>query len=217
MRTFPASGDAPCAALKDARWRGECYFTAAEARAKAGDRWAALQGCGRAGAFYNECLYHAWSFELQRVSENLGRAVNGVEAARPIVEFWSGLETIGPDAEAQIWRDWWYFAHTRNKPASLGWCTSLASEEDRARCEDGTRLFVRRTVVDTIIRQSTPAEQKDRLCRGSAAEALALLGELYVADPALDAELAAGLASGCAPGPTERPWNPVFRDRRLGQ
>jgi hypothetical protein len=208
--------DAPitrCAALQSERWRSECAFGIAEARAKAGDRWGALEGCGEAGAYYNECLYHSWTFELQLAAEEVDRAVDGVERARPIIAYWSQIETIGPQAEELLWADWWYFAHTRHKPATLAGCATLADATDRRRCEDGTRTFVRRTVVETLIRSTTPADTRDRLCRGSPADAKTLLGELYLPDPALDEELVAGLTAGCAPGKVARPWNPVFRAR----
>jgi hypothetical protein len=204
---------ARCAALRAERWRSECAFGIAEARAKAGDRWGALAGCGAAGAYYNECLYHSWTFELQLAAEDVDRAVTGLDRARPIITFWSQIETVGPDAEELLWADWWYFAHTRNRPASLAGCTTLPDPTDRRRCEAGTRAFVRRTVVETLLRPSTAADTKDRLCRGTPADALPLLGDLYLPDPALDAELAAGLAAGCAPGKIERPWNPVFHAR----
>lgn len=210
--------DAPieaCTALTSERWRSECAFGIAESRAKAGDRWGALAGCGAAGAYYHECLYHAWTFELQLAADGLtGGAVGGIEVARPIVAFWSQIETVGPDAEAVLWADWWFFAHQRNKPAVLAACAALPDAVDRERCESGTRTYVRRSVVELLLRPTTPADQKDRICRESPEGARALLGELYAPDPALDAELAAALAAGCAPGKPERPWNPVFRARR---
>ena len=203
-----------CFGLSSERWRSECAFGIAEARAKAGDRWGALTGCGAAGAYYHECLYHAWTFELQLAAEGLeGGAVNGIDAARPIVAYWSQIGTVGPDAEAVIWNDWWYFAHQRNKPAVLAACASLPSPDDARRCQDGTRAYVRRSVVELLLRPTTPTALRGRICRGSFEDARGLVGELYLDDPALDAELAAGLAAGCAPSP-ERPWNPVFRARR---
>jgi hypothetical protein len=208
--------DAPiarCAALRSEQWRSECAFGIAEARATAGDRWGALTGCGAAGAYYNECLYHAWTFELQLASNDLGRAVAGIEKARPIVAYWSAIETVGPGAEEQLWADWWYFAHARNRPASLAPCATLTDATDRTRCEAGTRTYVRRSVVEALLRPNTPADTKDRICRGTPKDALALLGELYLPDPALDAEVVAAVAAGCAPGRIDRPWNPVFGAR----
>lgn len=208
--------DAPierCAALQSEQWRSECAFGIAEARAKAGDRWGALSGCGAAGAYYNECLYHAWTFELQLAAEGLGRAVAGIEKARPIVAYWAAIETIGPGAEELLWADWWYFAHARNRPASLAACEVLPDPTDRRRCDEGTRTYVRRSVVEALLRPNTPTDTKDRICRGAPQEALALLGELYSPDPALDAELVAAVTAGCAPGRAARPWNPVFRAR----
>jgi hypothetical protein len=209
--------DAPldrCAALADERWRSECAFGIAEARAKAGDRWGALSGCGQAGAYYNECLYHAWTFELQRAADSLeGGAVGGMERARPIIAYWSQIGTVGEDAEELLWTDWWYFAHSRNKPAVYAACALLADPTDRDRCERGTRGYVRRAAVEHLVRASTPAATRDRLCRGGLQDARVLLGELYTPEPLLDAELLDALAAGCAPGRVERPWNPTFRPR----
>lgn len=215
VRAHPEAPEDTCRSLVSDRWRAECHFSVAEARAKDGDRWAALVACGQAGAYYDECLYHAWTFELQLAAEGLGRAVAGIEKARPIVAFWGQLQNI-PDAEEQLWRDWWYFAHARNKPATIAWCAELPDAVDRRRCVEGTLTFVRRSVVETLIRPGTPAAQRDRLCRGDADDARALLGELYAPDPRLDAELEAGKAAACSPtGPVARPWNPVFRGRRV--
>ncbi len=215
VRAHPDALVERCAALPSIRWRSECAFGIAEARAKEGDRWGALVGCGAAGAYYNECLYHAWTFELQLHAEGLGRAVDGIEAARPIVAFWAQIETIGPGAEDLLWSDWWYFAHMRNRPASLASCATLPDPTDRGRCEAGTRTYVRRNVVETLLRPSTGATEKDRLCRGDSADALAVLGEIYLPHPELDAELDTARAAGCATGRVERPWNPVFRARIL--
>lgn len=213
--------DAPiehCIGLSSERWRSECAFGIAEARAKGGDRWGALAGCGAAGAYYHECLYHAWTFELQLAAGGLeGGAVNGIDAARPIVAFWSQIETVGPDPEELLWADWWYFAHQRNKPAVIAACASLPTPEDARRCERGTRTFVRRSVVEMLIRPTTPGELKDRICRETLDDAKMLVGELYLPDPTLDAELAAGIAAGCSTGKVERPWNPVFRARRAAR
>lgn len=217
VRRHPDELAGECVTLRTARWRGECHFSVAEARAKEGDRWGALTECGAAGDFYNECLYHAWNYDLQQSSVNVGRAVSGIEGGRAVIAFWSGIETIGEDAEEQLWRDWWFFAHSRNKPANLGWCASLPDAEDQRRCVEGTRGFVERTVVETLIRSGTPPQQRDRICRGSTHDALAVLGELYVPDRSLDAVLEAGIRTACdaAGGRVERPWNPVFRARRL--
>lgn len=217
--------DAPmaaCQGLQSERWRSECAFGIAESRAKAGDRWGALEGCGLAGAYYDECLYHAWTFELQLAAEALdGGAVNNIGAARPIVSYWAEIATVGAadgtfDAEELLWADWWFFALSRNRPAVLAACSQLADATDRGRCEVGTRTYVRRTVTEALIRSGTPADTRDRICRGTVADALALLGDLYVPDPALDLEVAAAVAAGCAGGKVERPWNPVFRARLGG-
>lgn len=217
--------DAPmdaCLSLRSERWRSECAFGIAESRAKAGDRWGALEGCGLAGAYYDECLYHAWTFELQLAADTLeGGAVNNIAVARPIIQFWSEIATVGTadgtfDAEELLWADWWFFALSRNRPAVLAACAGLPDERDRLRCDVGTRTYVRRTVTEALIRSGTSADTRDRICRGTVADALALLGDLYVPDPALDAEVSAAVAAGCAGGKVERPWNPVFRARLGG-
>ena len=43
-----------CDGLTSERWRSECAFGIAEARARAGDRWGALAGCGLAGVIRQE-------------------------------------------------------------------------------------------------------------------------------------------------------------------
>jgi hypothetical protein len=116
-----------------------------------------------------------------------------------------------------MWRDWWYFAQARNKPASLAACAELTDATDRERCEDGTRTYVRRSIVEAFLRQDGTPLDKDRVCRGDPAVARTLLGDLYVPDPAMDAEAAAALEAACGPTPPERPWNPVFRPRRFGR
>jgi hypothetical protein len=213
VREHPAATGEACATLAEPRWRAECHFAVAEHRARAGDRQAALIACGQAGDYYNECLYHAWTFELQATVEGLGRAVEGVERARPVVAYWSDVGTIGSDAEGQIWRDWWYFAHARNKPATLAACGELTDAADRERCDDGTRMFVLRAVAEEINRAETPAAVRDRACRGETAAVLSLMGKLYTPDPTLDEQAEAGRALACGQ-PGHRPWNPIFRDRR---
>ena len=213
VREHPEATSAVCATLGDERWRAECHFAVAEHRARAGERQQALIACGQAGDYYNECLYHAWTFELQAAAEGLGRAVDGVEKARPVVAYWSDVGTIGDDAEGQIWRDWWYFAHARNKPATLAACAELPEARDRERCAEGTRMFVFRAVAEEIQRADTPAAVRDRACRGDAAGVLAVMGKLYTPDPELDQQVEAGRALACGE-PGHRPWNPIFLDRR---
>ena len=205
-----------CTRILEPRWSAECHFAIAERAAKDGDRWEALALCGQAGDYYHECLYHSWTFEIQSGAQGLGSAVAGLERGRAIVAFWSQLQTIGPDAPTQLWNDWWYFAHARNRPAVLAACGSLPDKRDQARCEVGTRLYVRRSIVEALIRPSLPPEHRDRMCRGGHAEAKMILGDLYSADPVLDEEADAAIAAACLPEGSRaaRPWNPVFRAKR---
>lgn len=208
----PAEALVACAALKEERWQGECYFVVAEGFSRSGDRWSALTACGHADMYYHECLYHIWSFELQKYADDLGQAANGVAAVTPSIEFWSQIETIGRDPEAMLWEHWWFFAHTRNKPARRATCATL-SEADRARCEEGTRGYVYRTVLEALWRIKDEG-QKDRLCRRGVAELQVFLPDAWEPDPVLDEAAAAALTDGCN-GKTDRPWNPVFRPRSL--
>lgn len=215
VRSRPEATSEACAGIVEEKWHAECQFAAAEHRGKAGDRWGALIGCGQAGSFYNECLYHAWTFDLQAVSNDLGSAVSGVDAARPVIAFWSQIQTIGPDAEDQLWRDWWYFANAHNKPADLAACGRLVDPTDQNRCINGTKAYVRRAVTEEVLRPGTSRELRDRLCRGDATIARTAMGTLYRPDADLDAEATLALTEAC--GKTQatvsRPWNPIFRDR----
>ncbi len=215
VRNRPAATSSACIDIPAEKWRAECQFAAAERRGKAGDRWGALIGCGQAGTYYNECLYHAWTFDLQAVSNDLGTAVNGVEKARPVIAYWAQIQTIGPAAEDQMWRDWWYFAHAHNKPADMAKCGQLADSTDRGRCESGTKSYVRRAVTETILRPGTTREARDRLCRGEPGMARTAVGTLYLPDADLDGEAALALSEACGktPATVARPWNPIFRDR----
>lgn len=215
-----------CAPLTDARWRGECFFAVAERRAAREDRAGALVACGRAGPYYDECLYHAWTLELQAIAarpparEAAARLVDAQDA----IDFWSGIETIGPEARAQIEDDWWFFAHARNRPARMGACADLEPGERARACERGTRTYVRRSVVEALRRED------DRACRGGPEAAHAVIGALYVQpDAELDGVFEAAVAEACtsaepaappqpgaadgAPAARARPWNPSFRPR----
>jgi hypothetical protein len=232
-----AHADAPgadeaCDALREARWRGECHFSLAERRAADGDRWAALRSCASAGPYYDECLYHAWTLELQHIAaagEPRGAAAR-LPDARDAIAFWSEVQTVGgsalpmgargpsgsanqPDgAPAQIEHDWWFFAHARNRPARRADCASLEQAPEREGCERGTRLFVRRSVVEGLARDAGRA----RVCRGGADAARDVLGALYASpDAELDAVYEAAVAEACAAAlHGARPWNPSFRPRR---
>lgn len=227
VRNHPESNADPCFALHEERWRAECHFSVAERQIERGNRWEALRECGLSGRFYDECLYHMWSREMQasatpsRAGE-VTRAADFIEAGRPIVTFWSGIRTVAQDPEQLMWDDWWYFAHTRNKPADLAACDTLPQAADQVRCERGTLLFVERTITETVIRPSFDPRALDRACRAlgdpeapsalPVAERLPanLVTGLYQPDPRLDEAAIRGLASACVPD-VARPWNPVFR------
>ncbi|MDP6932328.1 MAG: hypothetical protein QGG40_05400, partial [Myxococcota bacterium] len=208
--------DATCGRIETERWRGECWFQLAESLVASGERWTALEACGRAGTFYGECLYHLWSTELAQAAEGAGRAVLALPAGREVVEFWSGIETLGNSAEEQLWGDWWFFALNANRPADLADCAGLPTESDRSGCEKGTRDFVLRSLLGTLMDPSTPADLVDRTCRSGKVPDGWTEG-LFVSEPSLDAqvELAAELACEVAEGRAVRRWNPVFTTRRL--
>jgi hypothetical protein len=215
-----------CDDLSDPRWRGECHFAVAEQRASAGDRHGALEACAQAGPFYDECLYHAWTLELQALASRAParEAAARLPDARDAIAFWSGLQTIGQDPRRQIEADWWFFAHARNRPARSAACDALQDGAERAGCVDGTQLYLRRSVVDGLRTDGN----RERACRGGPEAARAALGELYVRpDPELDAVFEAAVAEACAPpappadardapAQRQRPWNPTFRPRAAG-
>jgi hypothetical protein len=205
-----------CMEIEDARWRGECGFAVAEARAQGGDRWGAVEAC--AGTFQDECLYHAWGFELQRLAEGKGRAVDAWPHLQDAIAYWSSLRTLRNDAVEQLRMDAWFFAHARNRPARLSDCMELP-EADRAGCERGTVGFVQRTVIEDVTRGQVPARMLERACR-SGDEARAVFGGFFVPDPALDDAFHAAVAEVCSAPATRaeggrRPWNPVFGSRSM--
>jgi hypothetical protein len=217
---------AACSELSDPRWRGECHFAVAERRAAAGNRQGAIEACAQAGPFYDECLYHAWTLELQSLASRppAREASARLPDARDAIACWCGLQTIGPDARRQIEADWWFFAHARNRPARLAACDALEDPAEREGCAGGTRLYLRRSVVDGLRTDGHRA----RACRGGPEAARAALGELYVRpDPDLDAVFNAAVAEACATPAApvdpadahtqrQRPWNPTFRPRAAG-
>lgn len=228
VRNHAEADSTPCFDIGEERWRAECHFTVAERHIEAGDRWTALRECGLSGRFYDECLYHMWSREMQATatpkarSEAVTRAVDFLEEGRLIVLFWSGIRSVAQDPEQLLWDDWWYFAHTRNKPADLSACDTLPAVEDQARCTRGTLLFVERTVTESVIRPSFDPRALDRACRAlgdpEAPDDRPIVERipgnialgLYAPDPRLDEAALRGLTNACVPD-VARPWNPVFR------
>ncbi len=206
------AGPEPCQELRDP-WRQECHFRVAERLGKRGERGEALIECGLSGPYYDECLYHLWSFELQAASEPpssevQSRAVDHLERARPVVRYYRGLRNLAQDPEELIWDDYWYFAHNRNRPARGADCAAL-SGADLSRCERGTHQFVRRLVAETLIRPSTDSAARDRACRSGELPAWLGEGAWERAEPSLNAAALEGLADACA-SPPRRPWNPTF-------
>ena len=124
VRARPSLPAEACVAITDPVWSGECWFTIGERRAAAGDRWGALEACGQASAFYDECLYHSWTAELGAAAAAAPDAVSALERGRDAIAFWSDLQTIEGEAEDQLWGDFWYFAH--NAIAPPGWRTERA-------------------------------------------------------------------------------------------
>lgn len=202
-----------CEGIVVERWRAECYFALGEAASFTGDRWGALAGCGQAGRYYDECLYHAWTFELQRAADGSKEAVDGIEKARPVVAFWSQIETVSPNPLELLWADWWFVAHGLAKPARLSSCERLPPA-DQPRCQSGTQTYVRRTVAERLFRPDLPADVRDRICRGDVESLRSTFPNAWVPDPLLDSAALEGRDIGCSNQPS-RPWNPSFHPRAL--
>jgi len=189
-----------------AEWREECHFRVAERS----ERWDALVECGLSGRYYDECLYHLWSRELQDAVEpiqgaEVTRAVDHEAGAVEIVDYYAGLRNVRQDVRELLWDDFWYFAHARNRPARLSDCDDAL---DPARCLRGTTTFARRLVAEALIRASTDEDVRDRACRSGVIPEGITAGA-WLADEVLDAAAQSGLESACL-NPPVRPWNPIF-------
>jgi len=213
--------DQACGSVRDSRWRGECFFTLAERRmagaaATPEGRLPALQACGEAGPFYDECLYHLWTGELSAVARAAPTAPAAVEPARPIVAYWSNLETIAGDPADQLWGDLWFFAWNEHRPADLQACGALAPP-DAAACRTHTQAFVLRAILGELLAPGAPPGVLDRTCRSGSVEDDRVAG-LFVPHPDLDAQVAeaARLACDAADGKAVRRYNPVFQPRGGG-
>ncbi len=207
---------ADCAGIKSATWRAECSFAVAERHARAHRRAEALAACGQAGRYYHECVYHAWTYDIQGSIKGGGRAAAEIETGRALVAYWGQLQTVGGDATRQIWLDWWFFALNRNQPADLADCDGLA-EADQALCRDGTLAFAERAVATALGEAGLTARRKSRVCRGAIEDVEAQFPNLYRAEDAMRERALAGRIRGCTPsaGPTSgRPWNPIFLEHR---
>ncbi len=200
-----------CAHPRSSDARAECWFRAAERLAEAGDRWGALEGCGQAGPFTDECLYHAWTRELQGIARREATLDDALAAADEPVAYWSQLETAGPDQPERVWGDFWTFWWTHHPPASLQACGALPPERTSS-CERGTALYVERS-VDQALRDPAQAAQLDRSCRAGALVDLPVA--LPLDQPPLQAAAERALTRLCNDGVEAlRPWNPMFQPRR---
>lgn len=217
VRAHPGLPAETCEAIADPLWSGECWFTVGEREAAAGRRWAALEACGRATAFYDECLYHAWTAELGAAAAAAPDAVSALEAGRDSIAFWSDLQTLEGSAADQLWGDFWFFAHNAHRPADLEACKVLEDPGERERCREGTRTFVLRALVGELLAPGRPPALLDRVCRSGELPPLYLEG-LHLPHPELDSTHpeAAALACEAAEGRPVRRWNPVFRGSRRG-
>ncbi len=205
-------GPAPCARLQAEQPKAECWFRQAERWAEAGDRWGALDACGLAGPFMDECLYHAWTRELQGVARSTGDLAQALRAAEEPIAYWSQLETAGPIQPERVWGDFWYFWWLHHPPASLEACGEL-SPELTPRCERGAKLFVERS-VDQVLRDPAQAGTLERCCRSGQLPDF-LPGAAATPEPSLQAAGLLALERLCSQGPeAPRPWNPVFQPRR---
>lgn len=217
IRAHPEAEVGDCSAIHSAKWRAECSFTVAEKHARKHERWQALSACGQAGTYYAECLYHAWTYEMQAAVRGGGRANDEVESGRELVAYWGQLQTIAGSADAQMWNDWWYFALKRNPPAKLADCADLPAA-DAATCERGTLAFAERAVATAFTDSPIPAHLKSRACRGEVTDLEAVFPKLYVPDERMRERALTGRTRGCtAKGnglETGRSWNPIFLEHR---
>lgn len=217
LRERPGLPPETCADVPAPLWAAECWFTVGERRAKKGDRWGALEACGRAESFYDECLYHAWTTELDLAAQAAPDAISALDAARDTIAFWSDLQTIEGTAADQVWGDFWFFAHNAHRPADLAACGRLGDPGERARCEEGTTTFVTRALLGELLAPGRPAGTLDRICRSAEIPSVYLEG-LYLPDPQMDAarDRVPPMACDAAAGRPVRRWNPVFRSARSG-
>ncbi len=201
---------AHCDALRAPHSRAECWFLGAE-RVAAEDRWTALEACGRAGPFMDECLYHCWTRELQALALAQRDLATALEAASDPTDYWSQLETAGPGQRERVWDDFWYLWWSHHPPASLQACEGLAPAHAE-RCERGTRTAVERS-VDQAFRDSAQASLLDRSCRSG--QLPSHLPDAMPWEPELQGAAQVALDRLCAHGlDAPRPWNPVFQPRR---
>ncbi len=200
--------DAACADATDPRWAGECWFTVAERRITAHDRGAALAACGRSGPFYDECLFHLWSAELDAHASASASLEGALTAAQDTLAFWAQVETVEGDVRPLLEAELGFRWATRHRPVPETTCVT-APDAVRAACEAALTQFPVRAVVEDLVRAGAAPGRLDRVCRARALPEGAFEG-LMVAD--FDRAAAAAEAVEIA-GSGRRPWNPVFRGR----
>lgn len=203
-----------CEQIAAEKWRSECYFSVAERHGFAKERWAALQTCGRAGAFYAECLFHVWTYELQATL--LPDVHPNRQVMRPVatIRFWGSIQTVGGLPAEQLWIDWWYLG-MKGRMARLADCEPLGSTDER-RCVVGMTAYVARSVADFLQNPQADSRAKDRVCRGGAADVQAVFPNLYEEDSTFGeaVTMARDLACGVSAAEMQRPWNPIFLEWR---
>jgi hypothetical protein len=207
VRADPTAAPEACGAVRDPRWAGECWFTVAERLGAGGDRSGALAACAQAGPFYDECLFHLWTAELDALTSGSDDLSAVIAEGAPVIEFWSGVQTVEGDVEALL-QDELVFRWMRlHRPVPMDACP-VADEV----CLRGHQMFLVRSLAEDLLRAGTAPGRRDRVCRQGVIEPAAVDG-LTQSDVDWEPVLAEVLAIACEPD-ARRPWNPVFRVRR---
>lgn len=214
VRSRADTAASDCDQINDDKWRSECFFSVAERLGIAQERWEALQTCGRAGEFYAECLFHVWTYELE--ASLLPDRHPNRQISRPVatIRFWGNIQTIAGQPAEQLWIEWWLLG-MKGRTASHADCEVLGGA-DQQRCILGMTAHVARSVADFLLNTNPDSRATDRVCRGAMAEARAALPQLCdwgsSFEPAL--ALAKQVACGASSAQMQRPWNPIFLERR---
>ncbi len=199
-----------CQQLEGARPAADCWFLTAEHHAATGNRWDALEACGRAGPYLNECLYHAWTRELQAIARSTDALAQALDDAKDPLAYWGTLDSAGPDQAQRVLGDFWYFWWLHHPPADPAACAAIVPER-RDDCQAGTLLFVERSVDMALREHKRGDDLLDRSCRAGSVPAFVLDGRA-VDEPAVREASTRALARLCEQGPeAARPWNPVFQ------
>ena len=207
VRSDPSAPDDACAAIADPRWSGECWFTLAERRGAAGERQPALLGCAQAGPYYDECLFHLWTGELDVLAASSEELSAVLAAATPTIAFWSGAETVDGDVEVLL-QDELVFRWMRlHRPVPAEAC---AADDDV--CLRGQRMFLVRSLAEDLLRAGTAPGWRDRVCRARTLDSRQTDG-LIAGEVDWEPIIAEVLVIACDVD-GRRPWNPIFRVRR---